>query len=229
MSKRHMKCYAMPKTWHFKRKGIMFITRPYPRVKLEFGLPLNVIIRNMLGYASNSKEVKHILLNKQVLVNNKNIKEPKFMLGLMDVIAFPEKNKYFRLLINPQGRLFLAEIKKEEANEKLSKVIGKTALKKGKIQLNLDDGTNIILGKNEYSIGDSVLIEFPNKIKDVAKLEKGNLAYLLGGKHIGRITIIESISGKKVLLNREGESFETPRNYIFVVGRDKPLIDIKPE
>ena len=65
---------------------------------------------------------------------------------------------------------------------------GKTSIK-GKTQINLSDGKNLLIDKGSYSVGDAVLVNFDKKyeIKDHVKLDKGVTIFLIGGKHIGQI------------------------------------------
>ena len=68
--KRHLKRPEIPKTWLVKRRGIDFITRPNPGPhSYSLGLPMIVVLRDILGIAKNLKEVKFILYNNEILVD----------------------------------------------------------------------------------------------------------------------------------------------------------------
>jgi len=224
---KHLKRLAIPKTWSIKKKENVFVVRPLPRVKFELGIPLTLVLRDYLNYAKTTKEVKYILNNKEVLINGKRVKEKKYLLGFMDVLSFPEIKKNFRLLLNKKGKLFLKEISDEESKFKLCKIIGKTKLKGGKTQINCDDGTNIIVDKDNYKVRDTIVLEFPNKIKDVLKFEKGALAYLIKGSHIGDVVKIKEIKEKNIVIEKNGKEFETLKDYAFIIGKEKPFIDIE--
>lgn len=227
--KSHLKRIAIPRTWKLERKNIKFIARPLPgKHSLVLGMPIKVILRDVLGYAKNSKEANHILNNKEVLVDMKTVKEPKYIVGFMDSIAFPKLDKYFRVIINEQGNLCLLEIKKDDAQIKLCKITGKKKLKKNMTQLNLSDGRNII-AEDKYNVGDSLLIELPSqKIKESVKLEKNTLVMLTHGKHIGKIETLEEIKGAKIFLRKEDKSkFETLKKYAFAVGKERPIIKVR--
>lgn len=104
--KRHMKRMAMPKSWQIE-KNKKFVTRALPGAhSFDLGMPLNVILRDILKLASNNQEIKKILYNKEVLVNNKRRKESRFIVGLMDVISIPELNKYYRILLNKKKKIY---------------------------------------------------------------------------------------------------------------------------
>ncbi len=225
--KRHLKRLAIPKSWAAKKRGIVFITKPnagpHP---LKLGLPLGIVIRDMLGIAENLKEVKRILHNCEVLVDGIRRKELKFPVGIMDVIEFKKSNEYFRVVLN-KGKLSLIAIDKKEGGLKPCKIVGKNKIK-GKTQLNLYDGKNILIEKEEYKVGDCVVINLPNQeIKEHIKLEKGCIICLIGGKHIGDRGKIEDIISNKITYKREnGEIVETLKKYVFVVGKDKPVVSL---
>lgn len=225
---KHISRLAMPKSWPIKRKGVKWITRPLPGAhSIKSGLSLNLVFRNLLGYAKTTKEVKNILYNQEILVNGIRRKDVRFIVGLMDIIGIPKLKKYFRVLLDKRGKLALAQIKSDEANILPCRIEKKAQLKKKKTQLNLCGGRNILVEKNEYKIGDTVILELPSqKITHLIKLEKGNLIYLTGGKHTGAIGIIEGIKAGIITYKREKSTFETLAKYAFVIGKEKPVISL---
>ncbi len=120
-----------------------------------------------------------------------------------------------------------SEIKPEEAKIKPCKIIGKKIIKKQKLQLNLYDGKNILTKEKAGNVGDTIIIEIPSqKIKEVLKLEKNALVYLTGGGHTGEIGIVDEIKGRRITYKRDKDKFETLKKYAFVIGKDKPLIQL---
>ena len=228
--KRHLKRLAIPKSWLVKRRGITFITKPNPGPHpMKLGLPLNSIIRDVLGIAKNSKEVKKILYASEVLIDGIRRKELKFPVGIMDVIEFKKSNEYFRVVLK-KGKIKLIPIDKKEATIKPCRITGKNKVK-GKTQLNLYDGKNILIEKDDYKVGDTIIIALPKQeIKEHIKLEKGCFIYLIGGKHSGDTGKIEGIISNKITYKGESEEIiETLKKYVFVVGKDKPSISLKKE
>jgi len=226
--KKHLKRLTIPKSWMVKKKGIVFITKPNPGPHpIKLGLSLGTIMRDMLGIAKNSKEVKKILHDTEVLVDGIKRKELKFPVGLMDVIEFKKSNEYFRIILE-KGKLNLIPIDKKEATLKPCRITGKNKVK-GKTQLNLYDGKNILIEKDDYQVGDTAVISLPKQeIKEHIKLEKGCTICLIGGKHVGNIGKIEGIISNKITYkNKEGEIIETLKKYVFVVGKDKPSISLE--
>ena len=63
MVKRHLKRLNAPKSWDILRKQLKFIVRanPGPHNK-KTSVALGVLIRDVLGYAKTSKEVKFMLI-----------------------------------------------------------------------------------------------------------------------------------------------------------------------
>ncbi len=230
MVKRHLKRLAIPKSWDIKKKKKKFTTKPMPGAhSFELGMPLNLIIRDLLKYAKTNDEVKKILKNEEVLVDGKRRKDYKFITGFMDTISIPKLKKQYRIILNKKGKLFLLGISDQEAKIKVCKIIGKKLIK-GKTQLNLFDSRNILVDKDTYKVGDSLVIELPKqKIKEHLKLEKGVTVFIIGGKNIGTIALIEDITTEKIICKHNSTIFEVPFDYIFVVGKNKTVIKLQEE
>ena len=126
-----------------------------------------------------------MLYNKEIFVDMKPRRELGFVAGLFDTVMFPNVKKNYRIIINSRKKLDAVEIDEKESNLKLTRVIGKK-LMAGKTQLNCSDSRNILIDKDEYKVGDSLVIDLPGQnIKQHIKLEKGNMILLTGGKHMG--------------------------------------------
>ena len=229
MVKKHLKRLNVQRTWQIERKAGKFITRPMPGShSFEYSMPLNLVLRDLIECVKTGKETKIVLNNKNILVDGKKRKNPKFSVGFMDVVEVRDSNNFFRVILNRKGKLAVMPIEKKDSNSKICKIKNKTVIKKG-VQLNLFDNKNIIVEKDDYKVGDSILISIPEqKILQHLKLEKGASIYLIGGKHIGENGSVENIEGKKIFFkNNEGKSCETLKEFAYVVGKEKPLIEIK--
>ena len=58
----HLKRQKIPKKWPVPRKGTTYVVKP--SFNLKHGIPILVILRDILGLAQNKKEVKlefHVL------------------------------------------------------------------------------------------------------------------------------------------------------------------------
>jgi len=153
------------------------------------------------------------------------VNDLKFPVGVMDLIHIKSKNEDFVLFINQDNKYQLKKISKEEAKLKLCKIINKTILRKGKIQLNFYDGRNILVEKDSYKSGDTVILNLEkNMIDSHIKLEKGALIYIMGGKYIGRIGRVESMAEKKlmqpakIIVKMDSQTVQTLKDYAFVVN-----------
>jgi len=221
----HLKKLNAPKSWPLKnRKGNKFIARPMPGPhKLTESVTLNLILKEFLNYTKTAKDTKLILNQGMVLVNDKIRKDHKFPVGLMDIISIKDTNEHFILIYNTNLKFTLFPIKKEEAQDKIAKITGKTILKKNKIQLNLYNGYNLLVEKDTYKTGDSIILN-KNKIKKHLKFEKGAIVYLTGGKHKGHTGILEATSSnlKNTIVIKTGDAkLTTKKDYAFVI--EKPF------
>lgn len=230
----HLKRLVAPKSYPVPRKVYTWVIKAKPGThEKTASVPLAVLIRDVLKYAKTRTEVKKLLYSGDVLVDGKVRKEPKFAVGFMDTISFLRINKFFRLIFDMHGRIKPIEIKKEEAKVKICKIIRKTGLRKGKIQLTLHDGRNI-LADNKFKTKDSVLISLPDqKIINHLKYGKGMLVFLTGGAHIGEIAKISDIHKYKglqvgrVILKAEKTEYETIEDYTFVIGKEESEVSVK--
>jgi len=229
MVKNHLKSIMMPKTWQIERKKTVFVTRPNPGAhKMMLSMPLNIIMKELIKCAKTTKEVKRILHDKEILVDGRKRKDEKYPVGIMDVVSIPEIKKDYRMIINKKGKLNVLDIPKEEANIKLSRIEDKTIIPKGKIQLNLSDGRNLLVEKGDYGTGDTIVLSLPEQsIKSHMKLQTGMTALLVGGKHIGHMGKIEEIRADMIKVNIGETSYETLKRYAFVVGKEKPTITLE--
>jgi len=226
--KRHLKRLAAYKSWPVSKKSSKFVVRPLPGGhSFRLGVPINILVRDMLKQVSVAKEVKKILNQNGIKIDGRIRKNGRFLVGLMDVIVFPSLEEAYRMLISPQGKLKAVKIPIENANTKLCKIVGKKYVKKGMLQLNFHDGKNVFVKESNYSIGDSVVLNLPeNVVADHLKLENGMMVYLIGGNYIGRVASVEDLRHKKIIFKINGELRETLSKFAFVVGKDKPVMNL---
>lgn len=231
MGKYHMKRLAAPKTWAITRKNAKFVTKPISGPHgLEKGIPFSTAMKEILKFASTTREVRKILHANDIKIDGRVVKDFRLPIGIFDTIEFSATNECYRALFNKKGKIEMVKISKEETRLKPCKITGKTAANK-KVQLNLYDGRNILVDKDVYKTGDSVLLALPEqKISKHLKLDRKSAIFLTGGKHIGETGNVEDIVGNKIIYKDEnGGMVETSKKYAFVVGDSKPLITIKDE
>lgn len=230
----HQKRLSIPKSWKAGKKGYKWVsaTRPGPHSQAR-SLPLGIIIRDVLKLVDNSREGKRILSEGKVLVDGIPRKDLRFPVGLFDIITLPLINETYRMLQDEKGRLSLHKLSETNVN-KLCRINDKTTLKGGKVQLNLNDGTNI-LGSNEYGTKDSLILSVPDKqVVKHLQFKVGNLAMVVGGQHSGEIGKIKEIrevkSSRHNTVAISGDTdFETIEDYVIVIGEDKPEIGLGGE
>ncbi|HEC82124.1 MAG TPA: 30S ribosomal protein S4e [Thermoplasmatales archaeon] len=231
---KHLKRLAAPKALRLERKTAKWTMKPSPGPHpADKSIPLGLILRDYLGMCDTRSEAKKIIGKGKVLVDSVARKDIKFPCGFMDVISIPDMKKDYRLLFDQRGKLTLVPISKKEQGWKLCRIENKTILKSGRTQLNLHDGRNILVDKDSYKTGDVVKLSFSDgKITDVYPFDKGTVAFVTGGTHIGKIATINSVqitrSSKPniVLLKSKDSEFSTIKDYVFPVGKDSPVITL---
>ena len=222
-----MKRIATPGSWPIHRKENTWISAPKGGHMYEMSVPISVVFGDMLKFSKTRKETRYIIFNKGVFVNGKKIKSEKAQFGLFDVLSIPETKKSYTLLLNSRGKLRVVELKEKDAETTLCKIIGKTYLPKKKVQLNLFGGINVIVAKDEFSVGDSVMVSLKdNKIQNHIKLEKGALVYFLTGKNISKTATVESVDASLLVCKLDDLEFQITKEDVFVVGKGKPVIEL---
>ncbi len=219
---------AAPKKWPLSRKGIKFIARPKPGShKLEVGMPLGVVLREIFRIAPNMREIKYALRTKDIKIDGRKVIEPSRIIGFMDILEIPGAGS-FRVIIDCKGFLKFASVPEKEAGFKICKITGKNTLPKNETAIHLHDGKTII-AKSDFKAGDSVVYHLENKKTDRLELKEGASIILTGGRHIGYIGNIVKIeptktSDDKVVVKTKDSEFVTLKKYVFVIGKDKPMI-----
>jgi len=191
----YLKRQKIPKNWPVKRKGTAYVVRP--NFNINKGVPVLIILRDMLKVAQNRKEVKKAIHSKSVLLNNKIIIDEKNNVLLFDTMTIIPSKKYYRMNLSNKGKFQIEEIKENEADKKIAKVINKKILKGKKIQLNLSDGRNFI-SDIKCPINDSVLINLKEgKIEKCLPLKEKSEVIVFAGKHSGEKGSIEKLDLEK--------------------------------
>jgi small subunit ribosomal protein S4e len=186
---------------------------------------------------------KKIISQGKVDVDGKVRLKDDFPVGLMDIISMPDMNMFYRVLPSHKG-LFLNPISKEEASFKLLRVEDKTLVKNGASQIAFHDGTTMLVKAGDSENPQEVVYEtfatlklgIPEKqILDQLKTKKGNIAFITGGKNIGKkgkIVEIEKAQAKKrrnalvVVEDEKGGRYQTILDFVFSIGEAKSLISL---
>ncbi|NWF87026.1 30S ribosomal protein S4e [Candidatus Bathyarchaeota archaeon] len=233
-----------PRFWPIPRKKFTWIVKPSPGPhSLQESLPLAVVLRAILGFAQTEKEAKKIVSQGKIYVDGKIRRRDDFPVSLMDVIAILDVDKSFRILPSTKG-LILLPISKEEASFKLCRIENKTVTKNGHVQLNLNDGSNLLVkvtdAKNPqedvYTTLDTLKMSLPDKqISEHVKMKENCFGIITGGKNIGKhgkIVEIEKTKAKKrrnafvTIEDAKGNHYQTILDFVFAIGEAKPLISL---
>ncbi len=226
-----MKRLTAPRSWPVPRKTGRWITKPSPGPHpIKKSMPIITVVRDMLRVCDTAGEGKHIIGNREILVDGRPVRGHKLPVGLMDVISLPKLDKNYRMLLDRKGKFRLVHVGEGEETWKLCRIENKTTVRGGMIQLNLHDGRNIIVKKNKYKTGDVLRVEVPSqKVLEVYPMAKGNIALIVSGAHAGEISVIEDYEVTRtptpnIVRFRGGAS--TIKDNVFVVGTSTPVIKL---
>ncbi len=238
-SRKNLKRLAAPGHWQIRRKEHPFTIRTSPGShSLEGSIPLAIIVRDMLKLTTSHKETRQVIARGAVKVDGLVRKNYKHPVGLMDVVEIPEIKVRYRMVPSSQHLLAIHSIPKGEVGVKLCKILGKTTVAKGNIQLHLHDGRNILIPvkdsktkpEQDYSSGDTLLITIPKQgIRTRIPLKEGVIAIITGGVHKGFVGVLEKIDSEiklGTIKGADGTTFQTTLRYVFAIGEDKSLISL---
>jgi len=173
-----------------QRKGMKFVVRAlsHPRESV----PVVIAVRDMLKFATTTKEVKKMINSGLLKINGKLVKDHRESIRLFNIF---EAGKTYKLTLLPTHRFTLEEIK--PTKERLCKVKSRKLLKGNKIQVNLHDGSNV-LTKDKINVCDSIYLDFSGKITKHIPMEKGKDGFVISGKYTGTSGKVQSVEDKKV-------------------------------
>jgi small subunit ribosomal protein S4e len=233
-----------PKFWPIHRKEFTWVVKPSSGPHDGSNcLPLTIVLRDSLGFAKTRKEARTIVSQGKICIDGQIRRDDGFPVGLADVVSVLDVDRNFRVIPSAKG-LVLRPIDKEEAKFKLCRIENKTTAKNGNMQLNLHDGSNILIksadAKNPQEdvleTIDTVRITLPERqIVESIKMKEKDYAIITGGKNIGKhgnIIQIEEASGKKrrnalvTIEDKKGNRYQTTLSFVFAIGETQPLISL---
>jgi len=227
MSK-HQKRLSVPNSWPVERKTATFTVKAGAGPHGESGVPLLIVLRDVLGYADNRKEARYALNEDSVLINGKAVSDEERPVGMFDILTFTQREEHYRVFPGEGGRLALTAIEADAAESKLGKIVNKTHVAGGDVQLGLHDGETLIVeDADDYSGGDSIVVD--NETSDVIahfEYEEGALVTAVDGAHAGEIGTVDEIqvtpgsAQNNVLVEQEDGGFETVEEYVVVIDEN---------
>ncbi|WP_411964070.1 30S ribosomal protein S4e [Haloferax sp. YSMS24] len=225
---RHQKRLSVPNSWPVERKTGTFTVKAGAGPHGKAGVPLLIVLRDVLGYVDSKKEAKYALNNQSVLVNGTPASDVRRPIGMFDILAFTERDEYYRVFPDEGGRLALTPVDADSASSRLGKIVRKTEVSGGKFQLTLHDGANLVVDDaSEYNNKDSIVVD--NETKEVVAhfpYEEGALVTAVDGSHAGEIGEVVEITttmgsgNNSVLVETEDGDFETIEQYVVVIDEN---------
>ena len=226
---KHQKRLSVPKSWPVERKTETFTVKADAGPHGEAGVPLLIVLRDVLEYADSRKEARYALNQDNVLINGKAVSDEERPVGMFDILAFTEREEYYRVFPGQGGRLALTPIDEASAGSKLGKIVNKQHIPGGDVQLTLHDGQTLTVEEgSEYGGDDSIVVaNDDDEIVAHFPYQEGELVTAVAGAHAGDIGRIEEIqitpgsSENNVLVEQdEGDGFETVEEYVVVIDEN---------
>ena len=223
-----------PQFWGINRKTKRFVitVRPGPHKK-ALSIPTAVFLRDTIKIVDTLREAKTAIYSGRVKIDGIVRKSLHHAIGFMDVVELQDTSDIYRLVPTDGKLLKPVKISESEKTKKIVRVTSKTTIKGGKTQIGFHDGRSLI-SDTPVNVGDSCLIQTPDgKILDVLKLEKDSQVLVTQGVNAGRIGKIENIENgtfilpRRILLALEERTIEIPSDFVTVIGKGEPVIQIK--
>jgi small subunit ribosomal protein S4e len=224
----HQKRLSVPNSWPVERKTETFTVKAGAGPHGEAGVPLLIVLRDVLGYADTRKEARYALDQDSVLINGTPVSDEERPVGMFDILAFAEREEYYRVFPGEGGRLSLTAIDADAAGSKLGKVVEKRHVPGGDVQLTLHDGRTLVVDDTDYDGGDSVVVS--NDDSEVVahfEYEEGALVTAVDGEHAGEVGTVDAIqvtpgsADNIVRVTQDGDAgFETVEDYVVVIDEN---------
>jgi small subunit ribosomal protein S4e len=184
----------LPANWPLPRKGTKYFVGSSHSA--SDGIPLQIVLRDILKVGTTRREIRFMLLNKEISVNGKVRINKKFPVRVFDVVALEKTGKNYKLNISGKKVKF-EEVSAKDSAKKTVKIIGKVLIGKDKYQMNLEDGSNF-LPKEKFVTGDSAVINLKeNKIEKIIQMKEGAKVLVVSGKHSGKEGKVKEIFADK--------------------------------
>jgi len=214
--------------------GGIYATRPSagPHKRRE-SIPLNVLLKNRLKYALSRQEAVKIVKDKEGLikVDNKIRRDPRFPLGIMDVVGIEKTGEHFRILYDTKGRFQAHKVDAKEAAFKLCSVKRK-AMGINKVPyIVTHDGRTIRYPHPDIKTQDTIKLNLESgEVESLIKYENGAQVLIIGGNNIGRVGVLQHVERHPSsfdiahIKDATGHHFATRSSNVFVIGEGKKAV-----
>jgi small subunit ribosomal protein S4e len=223
----HQKRLSAPTSWPVERKTAVFTVKAHGGPHGEAGVPLVVVLRDVLGYVDSTREAKYALNSGGVTVNGETPSSVRRPIGMFDILAVPDRDEYYRVFPDEGGRLGLTPISEDAADSKLAKITDKTTVAGDRTQLNLHDGANLLVEDGgTYDAGDSIVVTPDNEVVAHFEFQEGALVTAVDGRHAGDIgevaeRVVSPGSSPNIVRVDDGDDgFETIEEYVVVIDEN---------
>ena len=189
------------------RKGTKYIVSS--KGNSENSVPVVLAVRDMLKLARTAKEVHELVKDDLIKLNGRSIKdlrEPVQLFGVLNV-----GDKHYRLSLLPTNKFFFEEVK--EGNKRLTKIIRKSLVYGGKVQVGLSDGSAVI-GKAEMKINDSIYLDNSQKVIQHVPLKSGSNIFVIAGRYSGNSGKVVSYENGKVKVQVKDKEATLPASNV---------------
>lgn len=228
-NRRHLKRHSMPTSWPTHRKTHTFVTRPKPgSMKRKYVVPVVVFLRDVLKLIHTTKEAKFVVSKELVKINGKVVRDSKAPIGMFDIVEIAKVDKKCIFIFDTNGRVKVLDVKD---NNLFTKVVGKTLLKGGNVQINTLNGFNIIVTPKEaakIATNSTVVIDInTKKVSSNLPLEVNSEIYIVDGKYKGSFGIVKEfthyngVAPDLVTLDIGKDTHITAKEYCFVVDKTR--------
>jgi small subunit ribosomal protein S4e len=202
-------------------------------------IPLSILLRNRLRYALCGKDVFSIVRDKEgmIKIDNRIRRDPRFPLGIMDVLSIEKTGEHFRILYDVKGRYQAHKIDAKEAQFKLCKVLRKSMGPNKIPYIVTHDGRTIRYPHPEIKKYDTIKLNLETgEVDGLIKFENGASVLTVGGNNIGRVGTLQHVEKHPGsfdiahIKDANGHAFATRVGNIFSIGEGKkPVISLLPK
>jgi len=225
-SSKHQKRIAAPAISPVARKTHVWLQKPGAGAHgKQHSIALGTLLVERLHVCETQRLARKLITHGKVKVDGRNASDVKQPIGLMDIVSIADLGKHYLMLIK-DGELLAMEIPAAQAQTKLCRIMDKTVLPGGRIQLHLHDGRNLLMVREEdrFKTGDTLKLSVPKQgVQGILKLEKGATCYIHQGRHSGQTAQLDGIVDREgsrraeANLSYDGHKLITLKDYLFVV------------
>jgi len=171
-----------------------------------------------------------------IKVDGKVRRDPRFPLGIFDVVTIDKTNENFRILLDTKGRFLPHKINHSEAGFKLCKVIRKRIGKEKVPHIVTHDGRTIRYPHPDIQINDCIKYDLNKReVAGVIKFQNNAIVMVVGGNNIGRVGTLQSLEKHPGsfeiahVRDSTGKAFSTRLGNVMVIGDSKESVISLPK